>query len=318
MPRAPCPRASPDRRRQNTNAPETAHSPGSAAALEHERVRRIEPDGAQQFHTRGPPCRRIEPGRRGKRGHERRAARCSGLPTRRTSRSPFSSMSRRSAALGREPREIVLRDRAESRTPARRRSAPSDDARSSPTSSAAPASSKPSSSSAVDSGSQPGLAVGHRNGADHAAEHQPLRRLVLRRRRARRAAPPPTRPPSTWIASGQSMVDRLFRRRAARSAHRPAPPCRHRRRGARCAAARPAPARRRTRPDRSGRRRRACRRRAPRRSPWHARRRRRPRASVTRRKAGGRSSAGANGVLMRVSGGMRLPGWRFRIGIIIT
>ena len=43
------------------------------------------------------------------------------------------------------------------------------------------ASVKPSSSSAVTSGLQARLGAGHRHGADHGAEHQPGRRLVLAR-----------------------------------------------------------------------------------------------------------------------------------------
>ena len=51
------------------------------------------------------------------------------------------------------------------------------------------------------------LALAHRHGADHGAEHQPVgRRHPRSRLRGQASRPPPTSPPSTRIASGQSIA----------------------------------------------------------------------------------------------------------------
>ena len=84
----------------NMNAPDTAHSPGSAA-----RSNTKVSDGSsrmvrKQLHRRGPPRRGIEPRRRvrARAMSERRSA--STLPMRRTRRSPLSSISRRTPLSG--------------------------------------------------------------------------------------------------------------------------------------------------------------------------------------------------------------------------
>ena len=92
----------------------------------------------------------------------------------------MSSMSRRTPFSGLSRGKIALGHRRQIRIPARRRHATMRWRAKLSTSAPEPKSSKPSSSSAADSGRRPGLVLAHRHGADHAAEHQPLRRLVFR------------------------------------------------------------------------------------------------------------------------------------------
>ena len=67
---------------------------GLGGPLEHERVGGIEPDGADQLHVRGPPL--FGSSQDGTPSADASAMRCASvLPARRTSRSPVSSMSRR-------------------------------------------------------------------------------------------------------------------------------------------------------------------------------------------------------------------------------
>ena len=302
---------------ENTNAPDTAHSPGSAA-----RSNTNVSDGSSRMvrssfivsATWAPASR--DRATTARRARQQRPPLDVGL-----AHAPHQQVAvvvdvAAHALLRREPREIVLRDRAEAvllpgvdRT-MRWRAKLS-------TSRPEPTSSKPSSSSAADSGRRPGSPSAIDDGADHGAEHQPLRRLVLRpigpgelrRRRPgrrRRGSRPARRRRSASPAA------------RARPARRRARPCRHRTRAARCAAARPAPAPPRIRRDRSGRRKPACRRPARRRSPWHGRRRRRPRAASP----GGTPAAGRAPAQTACSGGFRAAcGSRigtFELGIIIT
>ena len=73
---------------------------GLRRMLEHEGVGRIEPDGAQQFHSRGPRVAGSSQDGVGERRHAASAARPRPCPMRRTSRSPLSSMSRRTPVSG--------------------------------------------------------------------------------------------------------------------------------------------------------------------------------------------------------------------------
>ena len=77
-PRVPCLQACSDRRRRRRMRRVTAHSPGSAALLEHEGVGRIEPDGAEKLQ-RGPRVADRASGRCERR-HQRAAARPRTLP----------------------------------------------------------------------------------------------------------------------------------------------------------------------------------------------------------------------------------------------
>ena len=94
---------------ENMKVPDTAHSPGSAA-----RSNTNVSDGSSRmvrrsFTARASGCR-IEPRRRPRaRGSKARRS-TSALPMRRTSRSPLSSMSRRTPCSARQARQIVLRD----------------------------------------------------------------------------------------------------------------------------------------------------------------------------------------------------------------
>ena len=90
---APCLRAPPDRcprtRKRRTPPIRRARPP-----LEHECIGRIEPDGAQQLHERGPLVSGSSQAGSASRGSSALRS-TSILPMRRTSRSPLSSMSRR-------------------------------------------------------------------------------------------------------------------------------------------------------------------------------------------------------------------------------
>ena len=111
-PSAPCLRALSASAFQNTKAPDTAHSPGSAA-----RSNTNVSDGSSRMVRSSFMCavRRVFGS-----SHDGAASAgmsclrsASTLPTRRTSRSPFSSMSRRTPLLARQALQILLRDRAE-------------------------------------------------------------------------------------------------------------------------------------------------------------------------------------------------------------
>ena len=262
----------------NMKVPVTAHSPGSAA-----RSNTNVSDGSSRmvrnsFMTLSGPARLgIEPARLGQRRDQRAPLDIGPCSIRRTSRSPLSSMSRRAAFSGASRARYVLAISLEAAL------LPGVDLHHEM---AREASDQFRGASFVEAfvldrrrqRPQPGLAFGHRHGADHAAEHQPVRRLRPPARPTRRTA---RRRPGPHRRRSHPARRRRSASRAAHapSARRSAPPSRHRTRAARCAAARPAPAPRRIRRDRNGRRKPACRRRVRRRSPWHARRRRRPRAA---------------------------------------
>ena len=189
-----------DRRPQNMKAPETAHSPGSAA-----RSNTNVSDGSSRMVRKsfttaaGPPVAgSSHDGAASARQAASRRSAVEPVPMRRTSRSPFSSMSRRTPTLrAAKPREIVLRDLAKALL------LPSIDR---DHQMARKALDQAAGAEIVEAllferrrqRPQPRLVLAHRDGADHGAEHQPCRRLVLVGAiAARRAAPPPTSPPST-------------------------------------------------------------------------------------------------------------------------
>ena len=179
---------------------------GLGGALEHERVGRIEPDGAQQLHVRGPRGLRIEPGRRGEQRHELpaldldlahaphqqiavlvdvaaqslcRAAGAAGIPSRPRAK-PYSCQ----ASL------CTIRWRAKLST-----SAP------------AVRSVKPSCFERRRQRIEARLAVAHRDRADHARRTPASPAARPRCAPCGQASrPPPTSPPSTRIASGQSIA----------------------------------------------------------------------------------------------------------------
>ena len=247
-----------DRRPQNTNAPDTAHSPGSAA-----RSNTKVSDGSSRmvrssFTCRGPRL----PDRATTARRARRQARA-GRP-RPAGHAPHQQIAvvvDRAACtlLGRQALQIVLV------TVAKPLLVPGVDgdhqvAREALDQPAGPEIVEAFLVERGDQRAQAGLLLAHRDGADHGAEHQPVGRLVLVARLAGQASrPPPTSPPSTRIASGQANAIG-FSGGAWAAAHRRAPPCRHRARAARCAAARPAPARPRIPQGRSARHGPGCRR----------------------------------------------------------
>ena len=121
-----------------------------------------------------------------------------------------------------------------------------------------------------------------------------------RRLSGQASRPPPTSPPSTRIASGQSNVHRLFRRRMHRKRVGQRRHAGIKARGAPAAAARPAQARPRIRRDRNGRHRPACRRPARPHWPSHARTHRPPRARSPAGKAAADRASWADMLNVRV------------------
>ena len=156
------------------------------------------------------------------------------------------------------------------------------------------------------------LALGHRHGADHAAEHEPVRRLVLRSVR-----PGELRAADEAVIDGDRIRpdagDRLLRRRARdqRVGQRRHAGVERAPRGAQRLVGLQHD--REFGQDRNGRRKPACPRRARRRSPWRARRRRRPRAaSPGETPAAGRapSQTACSGVFRTACGpGLALSDW---------
>ena len=257
----PCPRASPA-----SVVPEherARHRPfaGLGRALEHERVRGIEPDGAQQLHSARPAGFR-DRARTAWRAPARASALDVGLAAvRRTSRSPFSSMSRRTAlsrAAGatdspsrrRRSRRSCQASMCDHQMPreALRPARPRRVRRSLLPRARPRADASPARCSVIDTVRIIAPNTSQSGGSSSLAPSGQASR------------PPPTSPPSTRIASGQSIVDRLFRRRMRRKRVGQRGHAGIEARAAPCAAARPAPAPRRTRRDRSGRHRPAFRR----------------------------------------------------------
>ena len=231
-----------------------------------------------------------------------------------TSRSPLSSIVAAHGLLRRQPRKIRLGDGREPEFRPRHRSAPSDGGRSCRPAWPRQPRRSPRPRAPWTEAAKPRLAIGHRDGADHAAEHKPIRRFVLRSVRPGELPAADQAVIDGRSASGQEQPMSFDRAAHAPAARRSAPPCRRRRRAARCGAARRAPAPRRTRRDRNGRRNTsapapsaaafacACAKASP------------TSRKVTRRNAGGRSSAGANGAFRRGSDGMPLRNGTFRFG----
>ena len=193
-PRAPCLRASPDRRRQNMKAPDTAHSPGSAA-----RSNTKVSDGSSRmvrssFMLRGPRVSGSSQIGLASAGNERPPLDF-GL-----AHAPHQQIAvvvdvAAHALLRREPRQVVFGHRREAEL------LPGVDLHHQMPREAAD---QLRGADIVEAlflerrGQRPQsrLALGHRHGADHAAEHQPLRRLVfagLAARRAARRRPAPDR-----------------------------------------------------------------------------------------------------------------------------
>ena len=185
---------------------------GLGRALEHERVGRIEPDGADQLHDRGPRVFGSS--------HDGAASSGSELPALDLdlAHAPHQQIAvlvdvAAQAFVARQALEIFLRDRARSRAPARRRCAPSDAARSSRPVAPAARSVKPSSSSADGQRMQARLAVrsstpcgsSRRTPASPAARPRarPAARRAVRRRpaRHRRGSHPASRS-STGFSGG--------------------------------------------------------------------------------------------------------------------
>ena len=254
----PCPATPPDRHSQKTNV--AGHRPfaGLRRALEHERVGRIEPDGASSF-TRAALVLRdrtrtacaVPEGARGARPRvcpcvaaaDRRFRRCRAgrLSRRRAQAAADSSRRYRGKALllpGIEHHHQMPREGFHQALGAGFIEA-----------------------FVLERGAQrmqTGIDPGHRHETDHRAEHQPFRRLVFVR--AFRPGQTPAADQAAIDADRIRPFDDECRSPAAhaRPAHPPARPCRHRRCGARFAAARPVPAPPRIRPGRTGRQRPAC------------------------------------------------------------
>ena len=185
-------------------------------ALEHEGVGRIEPDGAQQLHLRGPPVSGsshddVATAHRPANAAPARSRPCAAPADRRSRRSRGATPL--SGAAGAPDSSSRSR---QSPCPARRRSRSSDGARSS----------RPAGRSRDRRSLRPRA---RRRAAAGPAHPRPARRCGSWRRtpataaaRSRRRRPaiasrtPPTSPPSTRIASGQSKRDRLLRRRMHR------------------------------------------------------------------------------------------------------
>ncbi len=180
-PRAPCLRASPDRASQNMKAPDTAHSPGSAARSNTNVSDGIEPDGAQQFHPRGPRSR----------DRARTAPRARAASGRRVSLAAAGADAPHQeiaivvdvashAFFRRQTRQIAFRHLAEAVL------VPGIDRHHQM---ARKALDQPAGTEIVEAfvlqrgrqRPQARLILGHRHGADRGAEHEPVRRFVLRR-----------------------------------------------------------------------------------------------------------------------------------------
>ena len=190
-PSAPCLRARPDRESQNTNAPDTAHSPGSAA-FSNTKVS----DGSSRMVRNSFTCAAPSPPDRTRRAWPGAAATScrstSALPMRRISRSPFSSMSRRTPFSARQPLQIAARHRAEAvLLPGIDRD--HEMAREALHHLIGHGVGEAFLLQRGDQRVQARLVAAHRHGADHGAEHQPGRRFVLARRLA--ARPGGRRPP---------------------------------------------------------------------------------------------------------------------------
>src|SRR6185503_35108 len=169
-------------------------------ALEHEGVRRVEPDGAQELHERGPPVvGSSQDGVASASASEWRSG--SALPRQRTSRSP-SRASEGTAPFSSRRRSTYRRVTAAS-SPARQESRARIRWRAKlSTSRPEPASSKPSCSRAVAKGRSPTsswLSATSRMDAPNTSQSGTL---VSAAPAGQANRPPPTRPPSTKIASG--------------------------------------------------------------------------------------------------------------------
>ena len=320
-PRAPCLRASAGSAFAEHERARHRPFAGLGRALEHEGVGRIEPDGAQQLHERGPPRCRIEPRRRG----ERRQQSLRGRPRPCRCAAPEDRRCRRCAAAAPFSRgrrcEIVLRDRARSRRPARRRSCTIRWRAKLSTSRAGRRVVEAFLLERRRQRTQARLALAHRRRCGSCAPNTSQAGGSSSRASCRPAEPPAADQP----AIDADRVRPVDRRSASPAAHAPQRVGQRRHAGiearaARCAAARPAPAPRRTRRGRSARHRPACRR-PPRRAismrmregvadlaQRHQRERRR---QVER----GRGRACARRL---ASGGMVAPDWLFLFRIIIT
>ena len=163
---------------------------------------------------------------------------------------------------------------------------------------------------------QAGLLLAHGDGAHHRAEHQPVRRSILVRPRGPGEAPAADQPAIDMDGIGPGEGDGPLGRRVRERARPAAPPGRRRTPGARCAAVPRARARRRTRRGRSGRHAPACRPLPRPRSALAWAKASPTSLSVTRRKGGGRSRAGACGLAaVHLVRGTDLPDWRFLLRI---